>query len=89
MKRSAKLREEIGSLFDRAQAIIAVAEEDGVIPGIHSDALIEAFPPAQLSVTRIAGADHNTVHLLPPYEESLKAFLSGPRDSGLQEVGSF
>jgi len=69
--------------------LVVVAEEDGVIPGIHSDALIEAFPPAQLSVTRIAGADHNTVHLLPPYEESLKAFLSGPRDSGLQEVGSF
>jgi pimeloyl-ACP methyl ester carboxylesterase len=58
-----------------APVLAMIAEYDGVIPSVHSDALIAAFPPEQLQVTLIPGADHNTVHMLPGYADSLKGFL--------------
>ena len=58
-----------------APVLAMIAEHDGVIPNVHSDALIAAFPAEQVEVTLIPGADHNTVHLLPGYADSLKAFL--------------
>ena len=59
----------------KAPVMAVVAEEDGVIPRPHSDALIAAFPPAQIAVRVIRYADHNTVHLLPDYAQSLREFL--------------
>lgn len=65
-----------------APVLVLVAEEDGVIPRPHSDTLIAAFGPAQLSEVVIRGADHNSVHILPAYAESLRAFLA-PTGPGL------
>jgi pimeloyl-ACP methyl ester carboxylesterase len=59
----------------RAPVLAIVAEQDGVIPRPHADALVAAFPPAQIDVRIIRDAGHNTVHLLPDYARSLQGFL--------------
>lgn len=61
-----------------APVLVLVAGEDGVIHRHHSDALVEAFPPQQVKVDVIEGADHNTVHMWPSYARSLQDFLAPP-----------
>jgi len=58
-----------------ARVLVVVAAEDGVITRPHSDALVAAFPPDQLSITLIPEANHGTVHLWPAYAQSLREFL--------------
>ncbi len=59
-----------------APVLVLLAEQDGVIPRRHSEALVEAFPAQQVTVEVIDGADHNTVHLWPSYARSLQKFLA-------------
>lgn len=61
----------------RAPTLIVIAGQDEVVPAARGEALADAFPPAQVRVLRLSGAQHNTVGLFPLYLASLSAFISG------------
>lgn len=58
-----------------AKVLVLVAEKDAVIPRVHSDALVAAFRPGQVTEAVIRGAGHNSLHILPAYAKQLQAFL--------------
>jgi len=59
----------------KAPTLVILAEHDNIIPASHSAALIAAFPPEQVQITTIAGADHNSLSLAPAYGNALVGFL--------------
>ena len=60
-----------------AQTLIVIAGSDEIIPRASTEALVTAFPPAQVQVLVIEGARHNEIDLDPRYHARLQAFL-GP-----------
>ncbi len=59
-----------------APTMILIAEQDNVIPRRHSDNLVSAFPPSQVSAHVIKGTGHNTVSAVSDYYAHIHGFLS-------------
>jgi uncharacterized protein len=59
-----------------SRTLVLYAENDRIVPESNTLALISAFSPGQVSVTRIAGAGHNTVSSYDQYQVKLKEFFS-------------
>lgn len=55
--------------------LIIVATRDRVIPPERSYALASAFPPSQMTVRLIEGADHNDLGLYPEFGSYLQRFM--------------
>jgi hypothetical protein len=69
----------------RAPVLAVVAGDDEIIPRARSQALIDAFPPAQVQLKVVEGATHNTLDLFPDYLRSVGQFLAVRRSAQLQE----
>ncbi len=61
----------------RAPTLIVIAAQDEVVPAERGEALVAAFPPAQVTVLRLGSAQHNTVGMFPEYLRALAQFISG------------
>jgi pimeloyl-ACP methyl ester carboxylesterase len=61
----------------RAPTLIVIATQDEVVPAARGEALASAFPPGQVQVVRLAGAQHNSVGGFPEYLQALSKFISG------------
>jgi pimeloyl-ACP methyl ester carboxylesterase len=59
----------------RAPVLIVIAGDDEVIPVRRSRALAAVFPAAQVTVTVVPGATHNSLDAFPQYLETLAEFL--------------
>lgn len=60
--------------------LLLVAENDGVIPARHSEALAAAIDPRLVEVVVVRSATHNTIQDVPEYGLALTRFLrSAPR----------
>jgi uncharacterized protein len=59
----------------RAPVLALLAELDSSIPREHSERLVAAFAPGQVTVLTIAGTDHNSISESPEYGRALGAFL--------------
>jgi len=59
----------------RAPVLVVLAELDSSIPREHSERLVAAFTPGQVTVRMIAGADHNSISESPEYGRALADFL--------------
>jgi pimeloyl-ACP methyl ester carboxylesterase len=60
-----------------APTLVLIAEFDEVIPRARADALVAAFPPAQVQVRLIAGATHNLEDETQNYLDAIRVFLTG------------
>lgn len=61
----------------RAPVLAVIAGDDEIIPRASSEALVDAFDPAQAPVVVIEGASHNTLSLAPGYLGAISAFMQG------------
>lgn len=61
----------------RAPTLVVIAGADEIIPRARSQALVAAFPVAQLEVVVLEGATHNGVDRFPQYLERIEEFLAG------------
>lgn len=59
----------------RAPVLAIVAGADEIIPRERSEALIAAFPPAQVELLRLEGLSHNDVGSSPQYLARMAEFL--------------
>lgn len=59
----------------KSDVLVIAAENDQVIPMLHTQNLIEAFNEDQVSLKMIKNAGHNTLSNSPVYYEALKEFL--------------
>lgn len=57
------------------QVLVVVAEEDLAVPYELSRQLIDAFPPEQIKVKVIRGADHNSLLVADDFYTALKKFM--------------
>ena len=58
-----------------ADTLIVAAAEDEIIPSKNTDNLAKAFNKKQLQMALLSEAGHNTVHLHPAYEKTIKEFM--------------
>lgn len=59
-----------------APTLLIIAARDAIIPRSRSDALADAFPAAQLTITVLAEAGHNDINDAAGYGEALTEFLN-------------
>jgi len=60
----------------RAPVLMLIAGDDEIIPRARSEALMGAFPPAQVKVAVVEGATHNSLDLFPGYLRAVADFLA-------------
>jgi uncharacterized protein len=60
-----------------SETMIMVAENDEVIPGKRTGALISKFEPEQLTVKIIKKAGHNSISMSPEFSRDLIIFFNG------------
>ena len=58
-----------------APALILLAGNDRIIPHKHAHQLAKNFPEEQLTLRKIAGADHNSISYYPEYWRKIADFL--------------
>jgi pimeloyl-ACP methyl ester carboxylesterase len=59
----------------RAPVLAVIAGDDEIIPRARSVALVNSFPQAQIRVTLLDGAMHNSIDLFPAYLRTIRDFL--------------
>ena len=60
-----------------ADVLVVIAGRDDVIPPIHAERLVAAFPSPP-EVLRVPDAQHSNVQVFPGYDATLARFFGGP-----------
>jgi pimeloyl-ACP methyl ester carboxylesterase len=58
-----------------AQTLIVAADQDRIVPEVHTRTLADAFPENQVKVEVITSTDHNSISLAPGYYSLLQQFM--------------